>query len=253
MAYIGAIHIHSSYSHDSKDSLETLHARCVERGIRFLGMTDHAEDLNEEIFKTYVQHCNSVSDGRVKIIPGLEYRFAGLKGMHLFALGLREWIDPQTPEQFFEQTRDTAQMTVLAHPILPKYTIPQVVLDNVDAIEVWNAGYNTRYLPDPKAIEIYRSIQNRREGVFATVGLDQHDSENDRELRIELPTVTDDPIATIRRGQFKNVGKTMKFDSRANFSKVGFSSLKLARAAFDVIERTQDKTARAIRGRNTGR
>lgn len=249
MGYTGAIHIHSSYSHDSSDTLETLHARCLERGIRFLGMSDHAEDFNEQIFEEYRQHCASVSDGNVKIIPGLEFRFAGLKGMHLFALDLKEWIDPQTPEEFFEQSRDNATLTVLAHPVLPKYSIPDVVLNQVDAIEVWNAGYNTRYLPDPRAIELYTRVSGMRDDIVATVGLDQHDSDNDRELRIDLPAVTDDPIAAIKRGQFRNVGRTMSFDSRAAFGKSAFLALKIARFGLDVVERSQERAMKKLRSK----
>lgn len=249
MGYTGAIHIHSSYSHDSSDTLETLHARCLERGIRFLGMSDHAEDFNKQIFEKYRKHCASVSDGNVKIIPGLEFRFAGLKGMHIFALDLKEWIDPKTPQEFFEQTRENATLTVLAHPVLPKYSIPDVVLTHVDAIEVWNAGYNTRYLPDPKAIDLYKKVSSVRDSIVATVGLDQHDSTNDRELRIALPSVTDDPIAAIKRGQFKNVGKTMSFDSRAEFSKSALRALKVARFGLDLVERAQERTMKKLRSK----
>ncbi len=247
MTFPGVIHMHSDYSHDSLDSLETLRTTSIERGIRFVGMSDHAEDLTEDIFKEYIDHCDSLSDHVVRIIPGLEYRFSGLKGMHLFALGLRTWITPKTPAEFFEQTRETAQMTVLAHPVLTRYTVPATVLENVDAIEVWNAGYNTRYLPDPRAMRLFRDVYARRPNVVATVGLDQHDSTNDRETRIVLPAPSDDPIVEIKSGRFTNKGKTMRFDSRVSLSGPQWAALKAGRSIYDIVERVQDKTVRLLR------
>ena len=245
--YPGVIHMHSDYSHDSLDPLEVLRDTAIQRGIRFVGMSDHAEDLSEEIFAEYVKHCDSVSDSRVQIVPGLEFRFAGLKGMHLFALGLRTWITPTTPEEFIEQTRGVAQMTVLAHPVLARYNIPSVVLEHIDAIEVWNANYNTRYLPDPRAIQLFYDVHRQRPNVVATVGLDQHDASNDRELRVILPRPADDPIAELKAGRFRNHGRTMEFDSRVTLSTSQIYGLRVARRLYDMVERTQDHTVRLLR------
>jgi hypothetical protein len=238
--FVGAIHMHSDYSHDGKDSLETLRKTGLARGMNFVGMTDHAEDLIPEVFEEYKQHCAELSDNEIRFIPGLEFRFAGLKGLHLLAINLREWITPKTPEEFFEQTRTTAQFTVLAHPVLARYQIPQVVFDQIDAIEVWNGNYNTRYLPDPKSMKIVADLRKRRPNVVATVGLDQHDSRNDRELRVILPERSSDPIAELKAGLFTNIGRTMQFDSHASLSPNQLRSLRVARSIYDVVERTQD-------------
>ena len=84
----GAIHMHSDYSHDGLDSLENLREVCITRGIRWVGLTDHAEDLDEEVFGEYLAHCVSLSDNEFTFIPGLEFRFAGFRGVHLFAVGI---------------------------------------------------------------------------------------------------------------------------------------------------------------------
>lgn len=244
----GAIHMHSDYSHDGLDSLETLRERALERGIRFVGMTDHAEDLVPELFEEYVRHCAAVSDEQVRIIPGLEFRFAGFRGVHLLALGLREWITPRTPTEFVEQTRTAAQFTVLAHPVLARYEIPQVVLEHIDGIEVWNANYNTRYLPDPRAMRLFHRVHHTRPEVVATAGLDQHDSRNDRETRVLVTEGTPDPLGELRAGRFGNRGRTMRFDSRASLSPGRMRLLTATRWAFDLAERTQDRMVRSFRG-----
>jgi hypothetical protein len=233
--------MHSDFSHDGKDSLETLRTTCIERGISFVGMTDHAEDLDARIFDSYSCRCAELSGDGFMMIPGLEYRFEGMKGLHLLAFGLREWIEPRTPAEFFDQARGRSRMTMLAHPVLARYQIPQVVLENVDAIEVWNGNYNTRYLPDPKSIRLVHELNRRRPELVATVGLDQHDSRNDRELRVVLPSASPDPLGELKAGRFENLGRTMRLDSRAFLSPARLGTLTAVRGVYDVVERAQDR------------
>lgn len=244
----GAIHMHSDYSHDGLDSLETLRDACIERNIRWVGMTDHVEDLDAEMFAEYTAHCASVSDDACRFIPGLEFRFAGFRGVHLFAIGLRSWIDPRTFEEFFDATDRAAQFTVLAHPVLCRYVVPQIVLDRIDGIEIWNAGYNTRYLPDPRAIDLYHKVHAARANVVATVGLDQHDSRNDRGVRtLVSPADAIDPAAALKAGRFSTVGRNAAFDATAAISPSAMRQLRIKRVALDSINRVHDRIMFAAR------
>lgn len=244
---VGVIHMHSIYSHDGKDALEAMHEDCVTRGIQFVGMTDHAEDFSPDLFEEYVRHCDAVSDAQVTFIPGLEFRFAGWKGMHLLALGLRSWIDPQTPEEFMDLARRAARLTVLAHPVYAKYKIPQVVLDHIDGIEVWNGNYNTRWLPDPRSMDLVHTLRKHRPNLVATVGLDQHDSSNDRELRLLVNPRAGDPLGELRAGRFMNVGRTMRFDSTASLPPLRLNSLRVARRVLDTTDKTHDRVMKFVR------
>jgi hypothetical protein len=244
----GAIHMHSDYSHDGLDSLENLREVCITRGIRWVGLTDHAEDLDAEVFGEYLAHCASLSDDEFRYIPGLEFRFAGFRGVHLFAVGLDRWIQPRTFAEFFEQTSTAARFTVLAHPVLCRYVVPQIVLDRIDAIEIWNANYNTRYPADPRAIALYHAVHARRPELVATVGLDQHDGSNDREVRTLISA--DDVAAAadaLRAGRFRTTGRNATFDSVASMSAGEMRSLRFRRAAFDVVERIQNRVVITIR------
>ena len=240
----GVIHVHSSYSHDCRDSLERLREFALERGIAFVGLTDHAEDLASDRFDGYVRHCRAVSDARVTIVPGLEYRFAGLPGMHLLALGLTSWIEPRTPAEFIRQARTAATFTIAAHPLLANYQLPDVVAQGIDAVEVWNASYNTRYLPDPRAIHLLQTIRRTRPDVVGTVGLDQHDCGNDRQVRVVVDDATGDPIAALKTGRFTNLGRTMSFGPAVKWNPVRLRALSAARWALDRVEQVQERIAR---------
>ena len=247
---IGAIHVHSDYSHDGHDPLVALRDFALERGIGFLGLTDHAEDFDAEVFARFLGECRSRSDDAVRLIPGLEFRFEGHPGLHLLALGLTEWIEPRTPEEFVRLTRGRAGFTIAAHPLLFRYRLPAAVAHGIDAIEIWNAAYNTRYLPDPRAIRLLHEVRRQRPEVVGTAGLDQNDAVNDRQTRVLLHRPGGDPLAELRAGRFTNLGRTMRVGAAADWGPVRLGMLQGARAVFDRVERMQERVAKAIkRGR----
>lgn len=244
---LGVIHLHSEYSHDGRDSIAALHAFALERGIGFIGLTDHAEDFEADRYLSLQQECAAVSDSRVRIIPGLEYRFTGFSGLHLLALGLTKWIAPRSPADFIRQSRGVTGFTIAAHPVLWNYQMPEEVCAGIDAIEVWNAAYNTRYLPDPRAIRFLHQLRATRPEVVGTAGLDQHDARNDRGTRVLLDEETADPLAALRAGRFTNRGTTLRFDSHATFNALAMSGLWGARIALDLVNAVHERVMRAIR------
>jgi predicted metal-dependent phosphoesterase TrpH len=243
-ARVGVIHVHSRYSHDGRDSPAELRQFMRDHDIGFLALSDHAEDVDPTQWAELVEECARASDEEARIIPGLEFRFAGLPGLHLLALGLQRWLQPATPGDFIAQVRGQAALTVVAHPGLARYVVPPEVAAGIDAIEVWNGAFNTRYLPDPQAIALLRRIQSHRPEVVGTVGLDQHDARNDRQLRVIVDTASHEPLAQLRSGRFRNQGRTMAFGSRLRWSAPALWALTAARRAFDGVEGAQDWWAR---------
>ena len=244
---VGVVHVHSNYSHDGRDSLADLRSFAQRQGIGFVGLTDHAEDFDAGIFERFQHECTSLSDGSTRLIAGLEFRFAGFPGLHLLALGLSRWIEPTSPAEFMVMAPDASRLTIVAHPILPRYTVPREVLEGIDAIEVWNGVYNTRWLPDPRAIRLLHETQRVRPAVVGTAGLDQHDRRNDREIRVILEQEGDDPLAELKAGRFINRGRTMSFDPWIRWSRFRLGALSLARWSFDRLERGQERISRALK------
>jgi hypothetical protein len=242
----GIVHVHSDYSHDGHDTLEELQAFASKRGIAFVGLTEHAEDFDAARFDQYREHCVRASGDGVRLIPGLEFRFEGFPGLHLLALGVEAWIEPRTPQEFVALASGVSGFSIVAHPRLARYRVPAEVAAAIDSIEVWNAGYDTRYLPDPEAIRLLRELQGTNPRLVGIAGLDQHDARNDRETRVVLDAPSTDPLGELRAGRFKNVGRTMRFGARAAWSRWRLMGLVAARALFDVVERAQDRLAHRL-------
>jgi predicted metal-dependent phosphoesterase TrpH len=241
---VGVVHVHSAWSHDSRDTLQTLRETALARGLRFVGLTDHAEDFDAARFADYRAECAALSDAAVALIPGLEFRFEGYTGLHLLALGLTRWIMPAKPADFIDQTKGATGLTIAAHPVLFKYQAPDEVRAGIDAIEVWNAKYNTRYLPDPRAIRLLQDIRRTRPEVVGTVGLDQHDAANDRGTRVIVDAAAPDPLREIRGGRFQNKGVSLSFGPTLDWPVYGLPLLEATRFVFDRVERTQERIAK---------
>lgn len=246
---VGVVHVHSAYSHDSRDALPALREFALARQLRFVGLTDHAEDFDDSRFAAYRAECAALSDAAVTLIPGLEFRFEGHTGLHLLALGLTTWIAPATPRDFLDMTRGVTGFTIAAHPVLFKYRAPDEVLAGIDAIEVWNAKYNTRYLPDPLAIRLLHRVRRARPDVVGTVGLDQHDAANDRRTRVIVDAAAADPLAELRAGRFQNRGLGMTFGPTAEWPAYRLPLLEATRFVFDRVERAHERLAKWMAAR----
>ena len=247
----GIVHVHSTWSHDGRDTLEDIRAFARQRGIAFVGLTDHAEDFDAETFGRFAAECRRVSGDGIELIPGLEYRFAGFSGLHLLALGLRRWIAPETPGEFAAVAPAAAGFTIMAHPILPRYQLPDNVAATIDAIEVWNAAYNTRFLPDPRALRLLERVRRQRPEVVGIAGLDQHDARNDRETRVYLlDRAATDHLAELKAGRFVNGGRTMRFASRNAFGASRLGALTVLRSGLDLVNRVHEAAGLALRKRS---
>ena len=132
-------------------------------------------------------------------------------------------------------------------PVSQTTRCTEEVRAGIDAIEVWNAAYNTRYLPDPRAIRFLHQLRATRPEVVGTAGLDQHDARNDRGTRVLLDEETSDPLAALRAGRFTNRGATMSFDSRASFGALAMTGLWGARTALDLVNAVHERVMRAVR------
>lgn len=240
----GAVHVHSAYSHDGRDTIGEIGDWGRNAGLRFIAITDHAEDFDREIYARLQDDCARHSDDRLHIIPGLEFRFAGHTGFHLLACGLEQWIEPNTPEAFLQLAREHARVLIAAHPVIWRNSYPLDLLQQFDAIEVWNAQYNTRYLPDPAAVRTVRTLRRLGAATHAIVGLDQHDLRNDRGTRVEITDPQMVPLDALRTGRFANIGVTMRFSPVVDWSPIHQAALESVRAVYDAIERVQDRLAR---------
>lgn len=243
---LAVMHVHSEWSHDGHDSMASIAAFAAREQLRYVFLTDHAEDFDAERFADYLNECNAHSTAAHQLIPGLEFRFEGHPGLHLLAVGLQQWMSPETPDEFCQQGASNAAFLVMAHPLLTKYQAPESVLSQLHGIEVWNAQYNTRYLPDGKALAFWLNARERWPQLVATVGTDQHRLHVEGKARLRLP-LGGDPVSTLREGSFYNQGLTMSFSSTPVWGPGRLAALRWLRVVLEQVKKWRNRRARQSR------
>lgn len=215
----GIFHVHSNYSSDGRLSLEELKEECIKRGLSFMVMTDHAEDFPPGKVKEFVNHCREISDENFFAVPGLEFNVDKDHEVHLLVVGLEDFVSEDRTEEILKKIRkgESSTLTVMAHLSRSNHYIPTDYENRINGIEIWNAAYNSRYLPDQKAMRLFTNLKKKNSQLVGFGGLDLHDHSGFRELKICLTNSCHNEkelLDDLRAGKFKIRGQYMSLSSQ---------------------------------------
>ncbi len=230
----GAVHIHSTLSHDGKMPLADLRSFFLAKGYRFLGISEHAEDMNSEKVHRLVEECEKNSDARFCMIPGLEFICDG--DVHVPGLGMKRLLDFTDPVRVINAIRGDGGFTILAHPVRMKWRLPEAALRAVNSAEIWNVGYDGKFLPNPEALRWFKKAKAINPDLLAVASLDFHKREAFNDVAIELEPAHMTPAAILDRlcaGRYRM--RTPFFSAEphgsvpgAKAAVIGFASRQLA-------------------------
>lgn len=167
----GIVHTHSTYSSDGTESLASLKEFLMQKGISFCCVTEHAFALTTEKAQLFVQECRSLSGSQFVFIPGFEVAY---KNAHVLLLGTEVCMAKEADAQLLASWSSRASLAVLAHPSQSKFTCDEVLLDSIDAVEVWNQKYDGKIVPRPHSVQFLRTLQERKQDLMAFGGTDLH-------------------------------------------------------------------------------
>jgi len=168
----GLIHAHSTYSYDGRHTLGEIAAFARSRGLGFVGMSEHSDTLDCDKVARLQEDCQKASAPDCLIIPGIE--FTCTDNLHLIGLGIQRYNpskDPLVINEFIQQERGVA---IIAHPKRYHYEISEKLLAAVNGIEIWNAGYDGRFVPNDHSITLLKHARERQETLLAFGGQDLH-------------------------------------------------------------------------------
>ena len=133
-------------------------------------------------------------------------------------------------------------LAVVAHPSRNNHFIPKKILYEIDGMEIWNAVYDSRYLPDPKAISLYNDIRILNSDIVAIGGLDLHDGTGFRDLRISVSDRyynQSELIDLIKKGCFENRGRYVNVPSMPNTGFVKSAVLRMGRGLLTIADKVR--------------
>ena len=223
----GALHIHSNLSHDGTLTIPELVQLYRRNGYQFLAMGEHAEDLDEAKVKRLREESAQNSNETFCVIPGIE--FAGNKGMHIVGLGAVRLIRETDPMGVIREIHAQDGLAVLAHPKRIGWACASEILQEVDAAEIWNVGYDGKYLPSPKALSAFGQMQQINPRLLAVASHDFHRIASFYDVSIEMHVTELSPNAILKnlqQGSYRIQSRWFQTDSKARVSRMKIAFMR---------------------------
>lgn len=203
MEITGALHIHSRYSYDGKESLSALRELFMARGLRFVCMSEHTDQLTSEAAADFVAQCRALSDAEFVFVPGFEMPY---QEAHVLLYGCTEFGGQVAKDATaLRAAASLASLVVLAHPVRNHFILDEALTAVINGIEIWNQQYDGKWRPRCRCATLLTSLRRTRPELLATAGLDFHRREHAGAptVLLEVEALTEAAImAALKNGQY---------------------------------------------------
>jgi hypothetical protein len=199
----GALHVHSSISHDGTMSVEELSLLLRDKKFDFVLITEHSENVSNGVMNKLVDECRRLSSSELLIVPGLEFRC--WEDLHILGLGVSKLCESNDPLKVIHHIGQQGGVAVFAHPTKKNYALDRMWIEELDGFEIWNSAYDGKFLPQAKSIKMFKKLaeQNPRLKPFAGMDLHRKQDYYDVGLRIKGNSLNRDQILEhLRKGNF---------------------------------------------------
>jgi vacuolar-type H+-ATPase subunit F/Vma7 len=197
---LGVTHVHSTYSFDGKLQLREVARFFRERGVDFVLMSEHIEEIATPRIRDFVRECRAISDDNFTLVPGIE-----MDEFHILLFGVEEPEDIEDHRALMEHFLKRGALMVLSHPVKIRRGIPEHVRPRLAGVEVWNSRHDGRVYPRLSNIRLYDELRRSSSRPLpALCGLDFHSRQDEADLRLEIDAPDRSPRAIleeIRQGR----------------------------------------------------
>ncbi len=202
----GIVHCHSTYSYDAKMSLSELRELFVANGVQFACMTEHVDELDPKRAAAFVAECATLSDETFLFIPGFEVPY---RRAHILMVGMRNFLGNYASSlEVLRTWSSEASFVVLAHPVRNTFDVEDGLLEQIDALEVWNQQYEGKRVPRVRSLKLYDVLKKMKPSLVATGGIDFHRKEHFSAplVHLEVDALSEDAIIEkLKAGAFTSV------------------------------------------------
>jgi predicted metal-dependent phosphoesterase TrpH len=229
----GIMHVHSNYSYDGQHSLEEIaeYAKC--RGYSFVSLAEHSDTFDSQKMNDLVRQCEEISKCGVLMIPGIE--FSCENKLHIIGLGIQHYKNVKDPLKVAEFIHQQNGITIIAHPSRYSYKIPVELATVVKGIEVWNAAYDGRFVPNNKSLNLTNKIREKNGYVLAFGAQDFHRIGNhfNVETTISCNELEKEAILrSLKEGNFYISNPYFLIDSRCKIGQLKLAQILVARRIY---------------------
>ena len=200
----GALHVHSSISHDGVMSVEELSVFFKRRKFDFVLITEHSENVSEGIMNKLIDECIRFSSSEFLIIPGLE--FSCRDDLHILGLGVSRTSESDDPLEVTHHIRQQGGVAVLAHPTKKEYSLDGAWIEELDGVEIWNSAYDGKFLPQAESIKTFRKLAKQNFHLKPFAGMDLHREKDYHDVALRI------------KGNDLNQAQILKHLKKGNFT-----------------------------------
>ena len=237
----GALHVHSSLSHDGTMTISELVDWYKARGYDFIAIGEHSEDLDDRKARLLVEAAAEYSHGQFLVIPGIEFSCNG--GIHIFGMGVTGPINSVDSVAVAREICNRDGVAILAHPRRLDWRFAADLLRAVDAAEIWNVAYDGKYLPLSRALGAFRRMQQANPRLLAVPGHDLHRKRSfyDVGIEMELPELSSDRVLrNLREGAYTIRSRFFRVDSQVRLSWSRAASISFMSWHLNNLRKTRD-------------
>jgi hypothetical protein len=236
----GALHIHSTLSHDGTLSVRELSRFYSEKGYHFLAMSEHSEDMDERKAGQLQKSCAENSSESFCMIPGIEFSCEGR--IHIPALGVVETIRSEEPLEVIQEVHRLNGFAILAPPRRIKWNCSPAILRAVNAVEIWNVGYDGKFLPSSEGMKAFQKMRQINPDLLAVASHDLHQTGGYYDAAVGMEVSVLDPpniLSALREGRYRIESRFFRTDSRARLTKAKSTSLGLISRQLELMRKAR--------------
>src|SRR5437016_3212112 len=114
----GAMHVHSTLSHDAKLTLPEVAELYGSKKFHFVAIGEHSQDMDAEKVASLTEQCAALSSAEFLMMPGIEFtcRGTGRNVIHILGAGCTTLTPEIEPIAVARHIRQHDGFSVLAHP-----------------------------------------------------------------------------------------------------------------------------------------
>jgi hypothetical protein len=231
----GAIHLHTTLSHDCALSLEQLVDLLKKRWYSFIAITEHSYDIDDLKMINLVKQSDQLSSHGFLIIPGLEFRCHD--DIDILGYGVFQTCDSDDPATIITHIHDHEGVAVLAHPTVRNYPIEKEWVMLLDGAEYWNRQEG-KYMPQMKSIKRFLQFRKWNHNIKAFWGLDLHRAKSYYPISILVNANNNNRetiLQALRHGDFESESPLLKLNSDGQLGWLKLAFIFIGSAILNII------------------
>lgn len=241
---MGALHLHTSYSHDGLLTLDELATFLQSQNYRFMAVTDHSQDLTDTGLKDMARKCLELTTSQFVAIPGIE--FTCESSIHILGLGVTRLCPDTEPAAVIDHIRGQGGLSILAHPSLRPYPLKPEWFSKLDGCEIWN-NRQGKWLPQLHAIRTFQGVATHAAGLLAFAGLDLHGTGGYSQVdaTVEAEQFTAQAILqSLRAGRYSTGSRWLRVESNGHLGLLELSYVVIFRSTLNALRWMRDQLRR---------